>query len=80
MRDHLEKVGPADIVHGAPGVEPVVAILALQGRAQVDSLGPVKVRSYILQLWLVAPVFGLRRQENLSQRLVSEKLSNIVKF
>lgn len=61
----LEEVWPADIVHGAPGVEPVVAILALQGRAQVNSLGPVKVRSDILQLGLVAPVLGLRREENL---------------
>ena len=79
-RDHLEEVWPADIVHGAPGVEPVVAILALQGRAQVNSLGPVKVRSDILQLGLVAPVLGLRREENLSHGLVSDKLSNIVKF
>ena len=79
-RDHLEEVWPADIVHGAPGVEPVVAILALQGRPQVNSLGPVKVRSDILQLGLVAPVLGLRREENLSHGLVSDKLSNIVKF
>ena len=79
-RDYLEQVGPADVVHGAPGVEPVVAILPLQGRAKVNSLGPVEVRSHILELRLVTPVFGLSREKNLSHRLGSDKMSNIVKL
>ena len=80
LLDYLEQVGPADVVHGAPGVEPVVAVLPLEGRAKVNSLGPVEVRSDILQLGLVTPVLGLSREENLNQRLESDKMSNIVKF
>ena len=46
----------------------------------MNSLGPVEVRSDILELRLVTPVFRLRREKDLSQRLESDKMSNMVKF
>ena len=46
----------------------------------MNSLSPVEVRSRILELRLVTPVFGLSREKNLSHRLGSDKMSNIVKL
>ena len=62
---YLEYFWPADVVHGALGVESEVALLPDEGRGQVQPLGEVEVRRELLQLRVGAPVPGLVAQEHL---------------
>ena len=61
----LVDCGPVDLVHPAPAVQSQVAVLPLQGGAQVEALGPVELRGQLVEVWLAAPVVGLVGQEHL---------------
>ena len=69
----LEDLGPVDLVHPAPAVQPQVAVLPLQRGPQVESLGPVQLRGDLVEVRLTAPVVGLVGEEHLQGKLVSKQ-------
>ena len=73
---YLQYFCPADVVHGALGVESEVALLPDEGRGQVQPLGEVEVRRQLLQLRVGAPVPGLVAQEHLRSSRDSQRGHN----